>query len=287
MPWPVRAFEAGRIDGDPGCGWAYTRFMVDEQCNRSSGPAAGGDAWFVRAFDALYLELYRHRDDREAASLARVLRATGVRGPICEIACGPGRFLRALADAGETVYGLDLSAPLLARARAVLGGGALARGDMRALPFRGGAFGAVLLLFTSFGYFNDPDDDLRVLGEARRLLRPGGHFVLDFLNAGVTVRSLVAESRREVAGVRVIERRWIDPGGPFLRKTVATEPGEAGRPGLPREERVRLYAPDELRALVGAQGFTIAAELGDYEGGPFEPEQSARFILVARTEVNR
>ena len=189
--------------------------------------AADGDAWFAHAFDAFYLELYHHRDESEAAVFTRVLQAQGVSGPVCEVACGPGRFLRALADAGETVCGLDLSAPLLARARTVLRGGALVRGDMRALPFRRGAFGAVLLLFTSFGYFADSDDDRRVLAEAARLLRPGGSFVLDFLNAGVTVRSLVAVSRREVAGVRVVERRWVDPQGPFLRKTVEAEPGRA------------------------------------------------------------
>ena len=261
--------------------------MVRDSPTRGPRPAADGDAWFAHAFDALYLELYRHRDEREATVFTRVLQAEGVHGPFCEVACGPGRFLRALADAGETVYGLDLSAPLLTRARAVLGSGALARGDMRALPFRGGVFGAVLLLFTSFGYFADPDDDRRVLAEAVRLLRPGGSFVLDFLNAGVMVRSLAAMSRREVAGVRVVERRWIDPQGPFLRKTVEAEPGEASLPGLPREERVRLYSPGDLRALVAAQGLTVAAEFGTYEGASFDREESPRFILVTRLEAER
>jgi SAM-dependent methyltransferase len=250
-------------------------------------PAADGDAWFARAFDALYLDLYAHRGEREAAAFTGVLQAAGIRGPYCEVACGPGRFLQALADAGETAHGLDLSAPLLARARAVLPGGTLVRGDMRAVPLRGEAFGAVLLLFTSFGYFADPDDDRRVLAEAVRLLRPGGSFVLDFLNAAVTVRSLVALSRREVAGVRVVERRWVDPQGPFLRKTVEAEPGEVGLPGLPRDERVRLYAPGDLRALVAAHGLTWAAEFGNYEGAPFDPEASARFILVTRWEGKR
>lgn len=261
--------------------------MIGDNPTPGPRPAADGDAWFARAFDALYLELYAHRDEREATAFTRVLRAAGIRGPYCEVACGPGRFLRALADAGETACGLDLSAPLLARARAVLPGGALVRGDMRALPLRGGAFGAVLLLFTSFGYFADPSDDRRVLGEAVRLLRPGGSFVLDFLNAAVAVRGLVPVSRREVAGVRVVERRRVDPQGPFLRKTIEAEPGEAGLPGLPREERVRLYAPEELRALLAAHGLAAVAEFGTYEGAPFDPETSARFILLTRWEGKR
>jgi SAM-dependent methyltransferase len=280
-------FRARRIGDAPARRWAYTLFMVGDSSTRGPCPVDDGDTWFARAFDALYLDLYRHRDGREAAVFTRALQAKEVRGPFCEVACGPGRFLRALADAGETACGLDLSAPLLARAREVLSGGSLVRGDMRVLPFRGGAFGAVLLLFTSFGYFADPDDDRRVLAEAVRILRPDGSFVLDFLNAGATVRSLVAMSRREVAGVRVVERRWVDPRGPFLRKTVEAEPGEAGLPGLPRGERVRLYEPRELRALVAAHGLTVVAEFGDYEGTSFEAEESARFILVTRLEGTR
>jgi SAM-dependent methyltransferase len=259
--------------------------MSDDQPTREPCPASDGDAWFARSFDALYLELYRHRDEREAAVFAQVLHSAGIRGPICEVACGPGRFLRALAEVGETVCGLDLSAPLLARARAELGGGMLARADMRAVPFRSEWFGAVLLLFTSFGYFREAGDDRRVLAEAVRLLRPGGSFVLDFLNREPTLRSLVPESRREVAGVRVVERRWVDPAGPFLRKTVEAEPGEAGLPGLPRDERVRLYTPQELRRLAAARGLMVHAEFGDYDGTPFDPEESVRFILVTRKEA--
>ncbi len=258
--------------------------MTGDRLDPGPASAADADAWFVRSFDELYLELYRHRDDAEAIAFAEALRARGIRGPICEIACGPGRFLRALADAGETVYGLDLSKPLLARARELLGDGLLVRGDMRALPWRGRVFGAALLLFTSFGYFRDLDDDRRVVAEAARVLQSGGSFVLDFLNQEVTLRALVAVSRREIAGARVVERRWVDPEGPYLRKTVAVEAGGAPVPGLPREERVRLYPPPDLRGLVAAQGLTVVAELGDYRGAPFDPERSARFILIARRE---
>jgi SAM-dependent methyltransferase len=252
-----------------------------------SRSAPEGDGWLDRAFDGFYLDLYRHRGGGEARALVAALSRHGVRGPFCEVACGPGRFLQALADSGEAAWGLDLSAPLLARAREVLGGGNLARGDMRSLPFRASSCGAVLLLFTSFGYFQDPADDGRVLAEAVRILRDGGHFVLDFLDRETTLRGLVPESRREVAGVRIVERRWVDPDGPFLRKRVDLESGAAAHPGLPREERVRLYGPDELRTLVRAQGLVIDVEWGDYEGNPFRAGGTPRHILVTHKEGGR
>lgn len=48
----------------------------------------------------------------------------------------------------------------------------------RCLPFRPGSFRAVTNFFTSFGYFQDAEDDRTVLSEARRVLARGGCFLL-------------------------------------------------------------------------------------------------------------
>ena len=53
------------------------------------------------------------------------------------------------------MVGIDLSPELLAAARERRPRAALVRGDMRALPLRGGSCAAVLSLFTAFGYFGD------------------------------------------------------------------------------------------------------------------------------------
>ena len=68
----------------------------------------------------------------------------------------------------------------------------------------------VLNLFTSFGYFVEDRDNERVLAEIRRVLKPGGRFLIDFLNRPAVLRSLVPVSEREEDGVKIREERWIE-----------------------------------------------------------------------------
>lgn len=260
-------------------------------------PAGGDDdPWYQRTFDQFYLELYARRDEGEARRFAAALGPLLEPGAALEVACGAGRFLRALRGNGRTVHGLDLSRALLAEARRRSPDQTLIRGEMRALPFRAGSFAVVLFLFTSFGYFLDRREDAAALREARRVVRPGGLLVLDFLNAVLVRDRLVAESRREVAGRAVREVRWVDETGPFLRKRVEIGPPASGEvaaaaiagPRAPREvreERVRLYTPADLRTMAEGCGFRPVAAWGDYDGGRFAEQESERFILLAHAEA--
>lgn len=271
----------------------YNPFMThgwqpDRQTDQGRAAADLDDTWYRRAFDRFYLELYAGRDEGEAERLAAALGRYGRGGPILEVACGAGRFLRALRATGREVCGLDLSSALLAEARRQSPGQPLVRGDMRLLPFADARFEMVLFLFTSFGYFRDRNEDRRVLREARRVVSAGGFLVLDFLNAPRVRAGLVAESRREVAGRAVRETRWIEEEGPFLRKRVeigllpAGGPEPPGMPGSEiREERVRLYDPPDLEHLARSTGFEPTTTWGDYDGRSFDPAGSDRFVLVA------
>ncbi len=244
----------------------------------AEGPRAARD-WFVDAFDDLYLSLYAHRDQGEAAALLGSLERFGaLHDPMLDLCCGGGRFLAASRRAGRRVFGLDLSPALLRAARGIAPGAPLARGDMRELPWRSGAFGTVVVLFTSFGYFDTTAEDGRVLGEVSRVLREGGFLVLDFLNAARVRDTLVPRSSRQVGELKVEESRWIDETGPFVRKEIVV-----GDPPTRRfHERVRLYAPDQLAALIEDRGFQVDRLLGGYDGTSFQLERSPRLILIAR-----
>lgn len=247
---------------------------------RDSNPTSGAAPWYADAFDALYLSLYAHRDEGEVESLRAVLSERfPLQPPVLDLCCGGGRFL---AGAGPHTFGLDLSRPLLGAARRAAPTAALVRGDMRTLPWRDGAFGSLVMLFTCFGYFDTPTEDETVIREVARVIRPGGLFVLDFLNADRVRRTLVPEGERVVERRIVRERRWIDERGPFVRKRI-----EIGAP-IERvyEERVRLYRPTELQALLERNGFTLSGIWGEYDGGPYVEGVSTRAILLGlrRTE---
>ena len=136
--------------------------------------------WFQEAFDAPYLEVYAHRNQQEAdQATACLLEPLGLPGlQVLDLACGAGRWLRPLAQAGADVVGVDLSLPLLERAaqmrRETQLPFDLLRCDMLHIPLRSNSRDLVLSMFTSFGYFDEPEQDIAVLQEAHRVLRMGG-----------------------------------------------------------------------------------------------------------------
>ncbi len=241
-----------------------------------------GGAWFVEAFGRHYLEVYAHRDDAAATAeveFARRALRLGRGARVLDLACGAGRHARAFDAAGCRVAGLDLSADLLDAAAARGGGPRLVRGDMRRLPFPS-AFDAVCLFFTSFGYFDDPAEDRRVLGEAARVLAPRGGLLLDAAHRDRVVATLVPRSEERRGGNHVLQERRITPDGFRVEKHVRMTDG-AGRVLADYLESVRLYAPAEIEAMLAGAGFAPEARYGDLSGSPFGPT-SPRFVAVAR-----
>lgn len=236
------------------------------------------EEWFRDWFGETYLALYPHRDRAEARAAVRLVeeRIGPRRGAwALDLACGAGRHLAFLRAAGLRPVGLDLSAPLLREARRNGEATPLVRADMRRIPFASHAFDLLVSFFTSFGYFSTREEDESVAREARRVLRPGGRFLLDYLNAEHVRAGLVAEDEREVGGRRVRQRRWTEGGA--VVKRIEVETG-AGEPEV-HHERVRLYEPEELEALLGRAGLRVGERLGDYDGRPHDV-RAPRLILI-------
>jgi SAM-dependent methyltransferase len=190
-----------------------------------------------------------------------------------DVGCGAGRHARALAAAGFRPIGLDLSAALLrcARESAV----PLVRADMRHLPVRNASMDLAVNLFTSFGYFEHDAEHAAVLRGVAECLRPGGWFALDFLNADTVRRGLVPREVQLLGGQQATITRQVDPAGARVVKTIRLADG--------REfvERVRLFDPEELRAMLQGAGLTVQSTFGDYEGAGLALG-SPRAILIAR-----
>jgi SAM-dependent methyltransferase len=157
---------------------------------------------------------------------------------------------------------------------------------MRRLPFRDGAFGLALSMFTSFGYFQDLEENAAVLDEAHRILAPEGGLVVDYFNARVTLDRLVAENHRPVGCYDTLERRRVDllPGG-LSRIVKSVTILEEGRTVDVFHESVLVLTAERLGALLQTAGFDIVDRLGDYDGAPFIEESSERCLLIARRRV--
>ncbi len=246
------------------------------------GDPTGGQPWYASWFGDDYLGLYPHRDEEEAGrGVALLLEATSLLpgDPVLDLACGAGRHTRPLAARGLRVFGLDLSEVLLLRAKEVDSRSLLLRADMRLIPFGANRFAAVTSFFTSFGYFRSEDDDLRVLLEIRRVLKEGGHFLLDFLNAERTRATLRPRDEAVIEGRRVIQERRIVDAGRRVEKTIRIA-GKGGEAERTYRERVRLYSAGELAELLARAGLAPGRWFGDYSGAPVG-ESAPRVIALA------
>lgn len=246
-------------------------------------------AWYQESFGQTYLDLYAHRDEREARENVRALMeliAPDKGEPLLDLCCGAGRYLCALMEMGfQQLYGLDLSEPLLdAAAQAVAERRAnnpcqveLISADMRQIPFEN-HFGVILSLFTSFGYFADEAENRAVLAGVYRALRPGGVFVLDHMNRQWVVEHLVPQDEQELQGRRVHNQRRITPDGKRVEKTITIRDDEGHEQVF--FESVRLYTPEELAAMLEGVGFEGLALYGSFQGAPLQ-DDSPRLIAVA------
>lgn len=241
--------------------------------------------WYEIAFGAHYPALYRHRDDAEAAravaAMAAVVPLADRR--VLDLGCGTGRHLGPLADHGAHPLGMDLSPHLLHEARRsdpTGDHGPLLRGDWTRIPLRDACCGAVLSLFTAFGY-GDDDAQRRMVGEVARVLQPGGRWCLDYLNPRAVRRELAVPPpprRRDLEDLRVTETRRLSDGGDRVLKAVAVERPQAEP--LTYTESVALLELTELDALAAARGLQRLAARGDYDGAPLDADTSPRWILV-------
>src|SRR2546428_12840116 len=240
--------------------------------------------WFEQWFGEEYHALYPHRDDedaRRAVALSRSVVPWRDGDRILDLACGPGRHAAELARWGGRVVGFDLSRAMLRRARE-RSRVDLVRGDMRALPFRAGSFALAVNLFTSFGYFRDDAEHRVVVEQVAAVLVSGGRFVLDYLNAEQVRRSLrVAQEVTTGAGggaggaVR-IGRRISDDGRYVIKEIEIPDEGRGF------QERVRLFTPADLKALITAAGFDVERSYGDYYGRPLTAEASPATLVGLR-----
>ncbi len=236
--------------------------------------------WYEQWFGEDYLHLYHHRDEDDAERAIELI-ATNLAGrqieSVLDLACGAGRHSKILDEHWWTV-GLDLSMSLLKIARRESRDAPYVRADMREIPFAAHSFDLVVNLFTSFGYFDDDREHVRVLSCVKSSLTPGGTLVIDFLNATRVRHTLVPYDERVENGITIEQRRTISPDNRFVEKKITLR--ERGKEYI---ERVRLLSPQDLERMLITAGFEVAKVFGDYAGRDWS-ENSPRTIMFATSQ---
>lgn len=209
---------------------------------------------------------------------------------VLELGCGTGRITAPLAAGAGRVIGLDISGPLLRRARRHLADRSnvhLVAGDMRRLPL-GGRFDLVAAANDPFAHLLSDGERNRALREAAARLAPGGRFILDALwleperlRAAASPGGWTVErERRGPAGVLHVTERWRCDLG-TLRCTVRYSYESDGAPAAEAACRVRCWTFAEARDRLRAAGLALRKAWGGYDGAPWRDHGASALVLEA------
>ena len=215
-----------------------------------------------------------------AREIEQVLALAGVDAPcdVLDMPCGPGRHSEVLAGLGHRVVGVDRTERYLEQARRRAPGATFHQDDMRRFAQRE-AFDLAVNLFTSFGYFADPDDDRAQLARFHESLRPGGKLVMD-LNGKETLAKVFQPTRAWELddGTLLVERVEISDGWTHThtRWTLVKPDGSRADQAFV----VRQYSAAVLRGLLLRVGFREVVIYGGLDGRPYD-HAAVRMIVVA------
>ena len=243
-------------------------------------------AWFEDEDFWRDLYPYMFPVERLAAApeqVGQILALTGMQaGNVLDLCCGPGRHAIEFARQGFNVTAVDRSPYLLDRARdhagAVEAAIEFVREDMRQFR-RPGAFDLAVNMFTSFGYFEDPEEELRVLRNVNESLRENGVFVMELLGKEYLAAHWVNSRCLDFAdGTLLVQRAKVREEWTrvFCEWTVI-------RAGQARTHRFdhTIYSGRELKDLLRAAGFSQVRLYGDLGGAPYGVD-AQRLVAVAR-----
>jgi SAM-dependent methyltransferase len=214
----------------------------------------------------------------------RVITLSGVeRGDVLDLGCGPGRHAVAFAKRGFRVTGVDLSAFHLGKAREHAAHARVAidfvESDMRAFV-RPGTFDLALSFFTSFGYFEDAADDLRVLRNVHASLRAGGTLFMELLSKERMARVMepTVSYRLPDGSIRVSRHEIVDDWTRIKNEWLFIKGDRVRR----YELLLRVYSGQELKTLLDTAGFRTVRLHGALDGRPYGAG-AERLIAVATT----
>ncbi|WP_258102520.1 bifunctional 2-polyprenyl-6-hydroxyphenol methylase/3-demethylubiquinol 3-O-methyltransferase UbiG [Marinoscillum sp. MHG1-6] len=237
--------------------------------------------WFGEWFNSPYYHvLYNERDEREAHqfidNLIKKLKPKED-AHFLDVACGRGRHAIYLNSKGFDVTGIDLSEQNLVTARES-GNERLHfyQHDMREV-FREHYFDFAVNLFTSFGYFDSREEDIKAIKAITRGLKPGGYFLIDFLNPYVVINDLVEAETKIIDGIKFNISRKFD--GEFILKDIVLN----NRGDIQYfQEKVRAIRRVDFLDYFQEAGLKVKEIFGNYNLKKYKSEKSERLIFLTQ-----
>lgn len=249
-------------------------------------------SWFKEWFNTPYYHiLYKDRDFVEAENFIRNLTQDlqlSKDSKIIDLACGKGRHSVFLQQLGYEVLGVDLSEESIEHNKQFETSAdetpklTFEVHDMRNELYPNVSsekVNAVFNLFTSFGYFDDDEDDRKVFSSVKNVLQNDGIFVLDFLNEKFVKNTLVDETTVTKDGIDFLIKKRIEEKH-VIKDIFFEDKGES----FHYFEKVKLHTLEEIKNIAESFGFEAVKIWGNYQLEDFERETSPRCIFQFRVK---
>lgn len=201
---------------------------------------------------------------------------------ILDAGCGPGRISVELALRKAKVTAIDLIRPFLNAAMDSAQDENVEieflHGDLRKFV-RENSFDAAVSIYTSFGYCNTIEEDMLILKNIEKSLKPDGWFILEMTGREIAVRDFTEGEWFERGGFTVLTQYTVEGAWEGLKSRFVLY-DENGRKA-DHTYIQRLYSAVELKRLMLASGFSSVEVYGDFDFSPYN-EKARTMLLIAR-----
>jgi SAM-dependent methyltransferase len=244
----------------------------------SNSTSKNSENWFSTWFDSPYYHiLYKNRNEEEAQvfmdNITHYLNMPE-NGTILDLACGKGRHSIYLNKLGYQVTGVDLSENSIAIAN---------ESSNETLQFKthdmrepmNETYDAVFNLFTSFGYFDTFEDNIKTLKAIKDSINEYGFGVIDFFNTDFIIENLVAEETKEIDGITFNIKRFVEN-----KKIIKEIRFEVKGESFFFSEKVSAFTLSDFEAMLEEAGIFLLEIFGDYKLRKFYKTQSERLIMI-------
>lgn len=241
--------------------------------------------WWKKSFDKDYFDFLSEllppaRSKKEVCFAIKTLNLRKGK-EVLDVPCGYGRHSFFLGKNGIYTVGVDYSSFLIQKARErcrdVSRYTKFRQADLRNISYKN-RFHAIVNFFSSFGYFNDKENEklLRVFHNA---LKEKGRLLLDLPNTSRLIKRIPTEEKfttssgylcDEVTGLNAKQMTAS------LRFTIIR-----GKKKRVIRGKLRLYTFPEIERILSTAGFKKISVAGDFSGKPYSLK-SPQMIIIAQ-----
>lgn len=238
-------------------------------------------SWFATWFDSPYYHLlYKNRDEKEAqVFIDNLIEKLQLKkgSKLIDIACGKGRHATYFNKKGMNVVGVDLSPNSIASAKQNENNNLqFSVHDMREV-YKENHFDIVTNLFTSFGYFENKDDEQKAINAMAENLKSDGVLIIDFMNIKKIIANLISSEKKTIDGITFNIKRSVQ-NNHIIKDIEIIDDNETQH----FQEKVKAITLADFSVFVSNVGLNIIDIFGNYKLDDFDATISDRLILICK-----